>query len=54
MRRAGHASADAALRYQHATQERDYVLADALAEIARPAEVNELGPAAPKSDEALL
>jgi integrase len=30
MHRAGHASADAALRYQHATRDRDQVLADAL------------------------
>lgn len=30
MRRAGHASTDAALRYQHATRERDQVLAQAL------------------------
>jgi integrase len=30
MRRAGHASTDAALRYQHATQERDRALANAL------------------------
>ena len=30
MNRAGHASADAALRYQHATRDRDQVLADAL------------------------
>lgn len=42
MRRAGHASSDAALRYQHATRDRDRVLADALAELARPAGVSEL------------
>jgi integrase len=30
MHRAGHVSADAALRYQHATKERDGVLADSL------------------------
>jgi integrase len=30
MHRAGHASSDAALRYQHATRDRDQVLADAL------------------------
>lgn len=35
MHRAGHASADAALRYQHATRDRDQVLADALEELAR-------------------
>ena len=30
MRRAGHASPDAALRYQHATLERDFLLASKL------------------------
>jgi integrase len=34
MRRGGHASPRAALRYQHATQDRDQVLADALAQLA--------------------
>jgi integrase len=34
MRRAGHASQTAALRYQHATDARDRVLADALAQLA--------------------
>lgn len=34
MRRAGHASQQAALRYQHATDARDRVLADALARLA--------------------
>jgi integrase len=34
MRRAGHTSPTAALRYQHATQDRDRVLADALADLA--------------------
>jgi len=34
MRRAGHASPAAALRYQRATEERDKVLVDALAEWA--------------------
>lgn len=33
MRRAGHASPAAALRYQHATEDRDRVLADALADL---------------------
>jgi integrase len=37
MHRAGHASA--ALRYQHATRDRDRVLADALAELAKPAQI---------------
>lgn len=35
MLRAGHASAEAALRYQHATSDRDRVLADALAELSQ-------------------
>ena len=39
MHRAGHASPNAALRYQHATKDRDRVLADALAELATPAKV---------------
>ncbi len=37
--RAGHASPAAALRYQHATQDRDRVLADALSVLARPSQV---------------
>jgi len=36
MRRAGHASADAALRYQHATRDRDQVLAIALEDLMDP------------------
>ena len=39
MHRAGHASAAAALRYQHATRDRDRVLAEALAHLAAPAEI---------------
>jgi integrase len=39
MHRAGHASANAALRYQHATKDRDRVLAQALAELTAPAEI---------------
>lgn len=39
MRRAGHASPAAALRYQHATEDRDKVLADALAGMAPKAPV---------------
>jgi hypothetical protein len=39
MHRAGHASPIAALRYQHATVERDRILADALAELAPRADV---------------
>jgi hypothetical protein len=34
MHRAGHASPAAALRYQHATADRDRALADALAQLA--------------------
>lgn len=39
MHRAGHASPSAALRYQHATTDRDRILADALAELSKPAKV---------------
>jgi len=42
MHRAGHASASAALRYQHATQDRDRVLADALEGLVRPAKISKL------------
>ena len=35
MRRAGHASQSAALRYQHATDARDRVLAEALGQLAQ-------------------
>jgi hypothetical protein len=38
-RRAGHASPAAALRYQHATEDRDRVLAAALADLAERAEI---------------
>ncbi len=44
MHRAGHASPAAALRYQHATEDRDRAIAFALAELARTAEVVELHP----------
>lgn len=37
MARGGHASPAAALRYQHATKDRDRAIADAMAELARPA-----------------
>lgn len=43
MRRGGHANARAALRYQHATEDRDRVIADALADLASKAEVVPLG-----------
>lgn len=39
MRRAGHVSPAAALRYQHATEDRDRVLADALEALATGANV---------------
>ncbi len=39
MHRGGHASAAAALRYQHATADRDRALADALAALVRPTNV---------------
>lgn len=42
MHRAGHASASASLRYQHATQDRDQVLANALADLAFLNEVSQL------------
>jgi integrase len=39
MHRAGHSSVNAALRYQHATKDRDRVLADALEALVKPAPV---------------
>lgn len=39
MHRAGHSSAEAALRYQHATRDRDEVLAKALEVLALPAKI---------------
>ena len=36
MHRAGHSSSVAAMRYQHATKDRDRIIADALGAIARP------------------
>jgi integrase len=39
MRRAGHKNPRAALRYQHATEDRDRVLAEALGALAQPAKV---------------
>jgi integrase len=44
MRRAGHKSPTAAMRYQHATEDRDRVLADALAALVPSAEVLPLSP----------
>jgi integrase len=37
MHRAGHSSADAAMRYQHATKDRDRIIADSLDKIAKKA-----------------
>ena len=42
MHRAGHSSATAALRYQHATHDRDRVLADALAKFVPTSEISPL------------
>ena len=42
MARGGHSTATVALRYQHATADRDRALADALADLARPAVVTPL------------
>lgn len=39
MHRAGHASPHAAMLYQHATKDRDHAIADAMAALAKPAEV---------------
>jgi hypothetical protein len=39
MRRGGHANPRAALRYQHATEDRDRALAEALGKLAEVAEV---------------
>ncbi len=42
MHRAGHAPASAFLRYQHATQDRDRVLADSPAELAKHIELSKI------------
>jgi len=39
MRRAGHVNPRAALRYQHATEDRDRALADALGKLAQIADI---------------
>jgi len=49
MHRAGHASPDAALCYQHAAKDRDRVLADALTKLATTAPVVAITPAAAAS-----
>jgi integrase len=49
MRRAGHASPDAALRYQHATEDRDKAIADALTALANRADVLLLSPSPKES-----
>lgn len=45
MARMGHSSPAAALRYQHATEERDHVLAQALSGLAKQAKVTPIGKA---------
>jgi integrase len=49
MHRAGHASASASLRYQHATRDRDHVLATALANLATANQVSNLRKTNPAS-----
>jgi len=44
MARLGHASADAALRYQHATVDRDQAIAQALSRLVSPKEDPEKKP----------
>jgi len=51
MKRGGHASPSAALRYQHATMERDRALADSLAAMAPGPAVISLVPAGALTDE---
>jgi integrase len=43
MHRAGHSSASAALRYQHASRDRDRILAEALAKFVETTEISSLG-----------
>ena len=43
MARMGHSTPDAALRYQHATEDRDRVIAEALAALTKPAPVIAIG-----------
>lgn len=45
MRRMDHSTPAAALRYQHATEQRDRAIADALAAMARPGPVIEIASA---------
>jgi len=45
MARMGHASPVAALRYQHATEERDRAIAEALSKLATPAPIGRRPPA---------
>jgi integrase len=52
MHRAGHASASASLRYQHATRDRDHVLANALANLAAYRDVPKLRGPLPKIPDA--
>ncbi len=43
VRRAGHKSPPAALRYQHATEDRDRAIAEALAELGRRTDSHPIG-----------
>lgn len=43
MHRAGHVSAAAAMRYQHAIKDRDRVLADALEDMVKPSGISDIG-----------
>lgn len=43
MARMGQASSDAALRYQHATSDRDQAIARALSGLANPTDVTDIG-----------
>jgi hypothetical protein len=47
MRRLGHATQDAALRYQHATDERDRVLADGIDRLIQAARAEPIAPVVP-------
>jgi integrase len=50
MRRGGHSNPTAALRYQHATEDRDRAIADALAELAGTAERHQIDTSDPDDD----
>jgi integrase len=56
MARMGHANSAAALRYQHATADRDHAIANALSELARPAEITPIARkvAGPRDERAMV